>query len=272
MANRKTAEELEAETQELIEVAEALPDEDESEEDNQDNKEEESETDENDEDVVVEDEVEAETEETPEPEQVDPEAELKKKLSASARENQKILAKNRLMNQAVDEAKDIPEPTDEEMELEYSEWDLMDVVSKRLAKEAVVSKRFRERISQAREQSSKIEKWGEEVDKYVDNPQTFLDNPLLEGKQEEFKLFAIEESNNSVPFKILVNAFLFEQSTKKQPAKKGKMFETGSGGPNDNPRPKGDKISIAESELLRKTNYSKYKEMLNAGKIDYSDL
>lgn len=272
MANRKTAEELEAETQELIEVAEALPD-DEPEENEEETTENEISNDgeENDgqEDATVDEE---EVEETPEPEQVDPEAELKKKLSASARENQKILAKNRLMNQAVDEAKDIPEPTDEEMELEYTEWDLMDVVSKKLAKEAVVSKRFRERISQAREQSSKIEKWGEEVDKYVDNPQTFLDNPLLEGKQEEFKLFAIEESNNSVPFKILVNAFLFEQSTKKQPAKKGKMFETGSGGPNDNPKPKGDKISLAESELLRKTNYNKYKEMLNAGKIDYSDL
>jgi len=45
------------------------------------------------------------------------------------------------------------------------------------------------------------------------------------------------------------------------------MFPDGSGGPNDKGKPKGDKITVAESEVLRQTNYNKYKELLQAGKI-----
>ena len=61
---------------------------------------------------------EVEPEPAPEPE---PEVDrLKKKFSASARENQKILAKNRKLNQAIDETNEIPEPTEEELTKEYS--------------------------------------------------------------------------------------------------------------------------------------------------------
>jgi len=212
---------------------------------------------------------EVEPEPAPEPE---PEVDrLKKKFSASARENQKILAKNRKLNQAIDETNEIPEPTEEELTKEYSEWDVMDDMSKKLAKEAVISKRFRERIVQAREEGKKIEKWNEKVDEFTENPQTLIDNPDLEGKVEEFKAFATEESNNSVPFKILIGAFLHETQVAK-PKNKGKMFEVGSGGPNDNLKPKSDKLSVDEARQLRKNDYPKYVEYLRAGKIDLETI
>lgn len=206
----------------------------------------------------------------PEPEP-EPEVDLKKKLSASARENQKILAKNRKLNQAIDESNDIPEPTEEELIKEYPDWEIMSDTEKKLVTEAIISKKFRQRIVQAREEGKKIEKWNEEVDKFVEDPQALIDNPELEGKTEEFKVFATEESNNSVPFKILIGAFLHQNQTAKS-KNKGQMFPTGSGGPNDRPQPKSDKLTVDQAAQLRKTDYAKFKEYLKAGKIDLESI
>src|SRR3990167_1959877 len=127
----------------------------------------------------------------------------KKKSAASARENQKIYAKNRVINKALTDADEIPEPTEEELVSEFKEWEFMTDTEKLLAKETLVSKNWRKLISQAKDQATKIEKWNESVETFIDDPVTLNDNPELEGKTEEFKTFATQETNNSVPFNIL---------------------------------------------------------------------
>ena len=193
--------------------------------------------------------------------------EKKQKLSASAKENQKIYAKNRVLNKALDEADELPEPTEEDLQKEFTDWDVMSDTERTFAKETVISRNWRGKIKEAKDQASKIEKWNDEVEKYADDPQTLLDNPELEGKQEDFVKFAQEETNNSVPYKILVSAFLHEYSSAKK-ENKGAMFISGSGGPNDKLEPKSDKISLDESRKIRETDYNKYKELLMAGKIE----
>ncbi|MCR4324177.1 MAG: hypothetical protein NUV69_00610 [Candidatus Curtissbacteria bacterium] len=194
----------------------------------------------------------------------------KKKSSASARENQKIYAKNRVINKALTDADEIPEPTEEELVKEFPDWDVMSDIEKTLAKETVVSRSWRKVISDAKAQATKIEKWNESVETFVDDPKTLIDNPDLEGKTEEFKEFATKEENNSVPFKILTSAFLHDHSTNK-PNNKGRMFEKGSGGPNDKPQPKNGKLTLEEGRKLRESNYNLWKEKLSAGLIE-SDL
>jgi hypothetical protein len=193
---------------------------------------------------------------------------LKEKLSASARENQKIYAKNRVINKALQEAEEIPEPTDEEMTAKFKDdWELMSEREREQAKEIEISKRWRAKIREASDQAQKIEKWNDSIDEFVEDPQTLMNNPELEGKTDSFREFASKEENNSVPFKILVAAFLHEQSTGKV-QHTGKMFEHASGGPNSKPQPKSDKLSLDEARKLRVTNYPKYKEYLAAGKIE----
>jgi len=199
---------------------------------------------------------------------VEPSKELyKKKFSQSSREAQKLYAKNRVINRALADAEEVPDPTEEELVKEFHDWDLMSDVERTLAKETVISRNWRKTISEAKEQATKIEKWNESVESFVDNPKTLIDNPDLEGKTEEFKEFATQETNNSVPFNVLIPAFLHNHSASKQP-NKGRMFENGSGGPNDKPTPKSDKITLEEARILRETNYSLYKEKLLAGKIE----
>ncbi len=269
---KPTKEELEQQTQEAIEEAEKLA--------NEPLKEEEEVTPE----PETPPEVPEETPEVPEVPEEQPEEQAepseeekealrkkleaeKKKSSASARENQKIYAKNRVINKALVEADEIPEPTEEELTREFPDWDVMSETEKVFAKETVISRSWRQKISEAKEQASKIEKWNEAVDTFVEDPKTLVDNQELEGKTEEFRTFATEETNNSVPFNILVAAFLHEQSKGKQ-SHKGKMFENGSGGPNEKPTLKSDKITLEEARTLRETDYTKYREMLMAGKIE----
>lgn len=200
-------------------------------------------------------------------EQAEPSKELyKKKFSESSRENQKIHAKNRVINQALIEADEIPEPTEEELVKEYPDWELMTDIEKTLAKETVVSRNWRKVISQAKEQATKIEKWVDSVDEFIEDPKTLVDNPELEGKTDEFRQFATEETNNSVPFKILVSAFLHETSTNKK-SNKGRMFERAKGGSNEKPKLKNGMLTIEEGRQLRESNYDLWKEKLKAGKI-----
>lgn len=214
---------------------------------------------------------EPEEEEQEEEKEPEPSPDYKKKFSESSKEAQKIYAKNRKLDQAIDQANEIPDPTKEELESEYSDWEVMSDTERRLAKEALISKKFREVISKAREEARKIEKWVEEVAKFTGNPKTLIDFPELEGKTSDFKEFATMDKHNSVPFNLLVSAFLYEKQKGNRP-KKGKMFETGSGGPNQRPKPPSDKITIEQARSLMKNDFKKYKEYLIAGKIDTSSI
>ena len=238
--------------------------------------EEEPEKEEEPEEEALEEEALEEEEEQAEPSEEEKEA-LKKKLedekkksSASARENQKIYAKNRVINKALADAEDVPEPTEEELVKEFVDWDVMSDVEKTLAKETVISRNWRKVISEAKQQATKIEKWNESVETFVDDPKVLIDNPDLEGKTQEFKEFAIQETNNSVPMNILVSAFLHDHSANKQ-SNKGKMFEKGTGGSNEKFKPKNGKLTLEEGRKLRETNFPLWKEKLMAGQIE-SDL
>lgn len=202
-------------------------------------------------------------------EEAEPSKELyKKKFSESSRENQKIHAKNRVINQALIEADELPEPTEEELVKEYPDWELMTDIEKNFAKETVVSRNWRKVISKAKEQATKIEKWNDSVDEFISDPKNLVDNPELEGKTDEFREFATDNENNSVPFKILVAAFLHNQSTNKT-SNKGSMFVRGKGGSNERPQLKNGKISLEEARKLRVTNYDKWKELNSKGMIDF---
>lgn len=216
---------------------------------------------------VVEVEEEEVEEKKPEPKEIAEEktTRLEKENKASSREAQKIYAKNRVMNQAVIDAELIPEPTEEELQTEYKDWEVMSDIERTLAKETVITKKWRAKIKEAGDQATKIEKWNESVDAFIGDPIVITANPALEGKQEAFAEFASKQENNSVPFKILISAFLFEESTKK--GHKGQMFPTGSGGPNEKPTPKSDKLTIEEGRALRETDYGAWKEKLKAGKL-----
>jgi hypothetical protein len=199
------------------------------------------------------------------------ETELKKKLSASAREAQVLAARNKQFSSVVEEAQALPDPTEGELKVEAVkkgfDFEMMSDVEKQLFKDSVLATKRMEKIGEVARAGKDVEEWNSKVDEFVDNPQTMIDNPRLEGKQEDFKLFSAKQSRRGVPFEDLVSSFLYNYD-KEKPQHKGAMFERGTGGPSDKDQPKSTKLSVDDAALLREKDYNKFVEYLRAGKIE----
>ena len=195
---------------------------------------------------------------------------LKKRQANSSRENYIIEQQNKKMAEALDQAASVPEPTEEELQAKFPTWDELSDFEKDLAKNKVWSDKRFAAIDEASKSFKNIKAWQTKVSDFVSDPKTLVDNPDLEGKEDEFRLYATQnEKRVNVDFQDLIAAFLYTYESKKTRSK-GKMMETPSGGDKKPVKPASTKLSVAESERLRDTNYSEYRKQLQAGNIDDS--
>lgn len=195
-------------------------------------------------------------------------AEKDKKLKASSREAQILYARNKQVQEAIQKASELPEPTDEEMSQEYEDWDVMSDFEKKMARESEASKRRLKAITDVNQQFKDYEAWSNQVDTFIDNPETLVNNPALEGRVEDFKEFATKPTRRGVDFDILISSFLYQIDSSKTPKKKKGMFPKGSGGEGKKAPKPNNKISTDQARELRKSNYAEYKRLLQEGKID----
>jgi len=199
-------------------------------------------------------------------------AEKDKKLKASAREAQILYARNKQVNEAIEQASSLPDPTEDEMKAEYADWDVMSDFEKKMATESLSSKRRINAITNASKGFKDLEEWTKKVDTFVDDPTTLTDNPALEGRVDDFKEFALKPTRRGVDFEILMSSFLYQIDSGKVPRpKKTQMFPIGTGGQQP-PAPKSDKITVEQARSLRETNYPEYKRLLLAEKIQQDDF
>lgn len=220
-----------------------------------------------------------EPEETPEeeddtvpetPEEKKPNGEAKKqdyekRYRDSSTEAQILYAKSKKITDAIEKAGDVPEPTEEELVKEYPEWEEMSDFEKKIAKNDLVKTRKLDAITEATKEFKDMDSWSKKIDEFLAKPETMNDYPELEGKEDEFKIFTLKPTRVNVDFPDLVSAFLYAQTGK--PKKKGQMFETGTGGSKENPKPKQQKLSVEDSRQLRNADYKKYLQYLREGKI-----
>ena len=197
----------------------------------------------------------------------------KKKSIASSQEALILHAKNKKTNEALLKAREVPEPTEEEMKAEYPDWEAMSDFEQKMAKQTLLANKRFAVLDEVAEEFKDSEKHKEKIDGFLDDPKTLVDYPELEGREDEFKLFTAKPTRRGIEFKDLVSAFLYNASAEKskQKKKKGKMFPDGVAGPSE-PGKKAGKISIEDAILLKKTDFKKYKSMLMSGKIDTGDL
>jgi hypothetical protein len=188
----------------------------------------------------------------------------------STKEAQKLAADKKALDDALHEANNLPEPTEDELKVEFPEWAEMSATEQKLAKDSLINKQFREVLQKAEGERRGVSDWFEKVDAFIENPKTLINYQELEGKQEDFKLFAKDKKNRGVGFHLLIPAFLHTHQVevaKQKKNNKGQMFETGSGGSKEKEAPKDDKLSTEEAEKLRNSDYKKYTEYLKAGKL-----
>lgn len=188
----------------------------------------------------------------------------KKKYSESAKENQRIFAKNRKINKAVIEANTIT-VTEEDLISEYGDkWNEWDDVDKKVARDNLINTRRFALINAAVEEGEKIEKWNDSIDAFLDNPETFNEYPELDGKQKEFAEFAKQTKYQGAMMDLLVPAFIGSQTKRET---NGSLMETPTSSKED-PQIKPTKISIAEARRIRVHDYNKWKQLMKDGKIE----
>jgi len=191
------------------------------------------------------------------------EDDAKKKFAKSAQEAQVLHSRIKSFKKA----SEVPDPTEDDLKKEYPEWDELDEFQKKIAKNDLKNTWRNQAIDAVVKESEDVDKWNVKVDEFIDDPANLTKYPDLEGKLPDFKLFTQKPSRTNIDFDDLVKAFLFDVQTNKPAKNKGKMFETGSGGPSDKTKPKSDKISVEQGAILKQTDYNEYKRLLMAGKI-----
>ena len=205
-------------------------------------------------------------EEEPKEEEKEPEKkpDLKERYRQSTREAQVLRNQVVKRDEAVEQAANLPQPTEDEMVSIYPEWDVMDEVQRRMAIKTELSERRTSLIHKATMAGKDITAWYDKVDKFIDDPKTLLSTPQLEGKQEDFKMYATKETHRGADFEVLVKAFLFDFEKEESASKlknKGEMFPKGSGGPSIKDETKPNKVTFAQLKTLRISNYSEYKKV-----------
>ena len=194
-----------------------------------------------------------------------PIVDYKKKYVDSTRGAHDLLEEQKETNKALEEGKNIPAPTDEEMTVIYPDWDVMSDSEKRLAVKTEVADRRFDLLYKASEKSKSNTEWHGAVDKFIENPKTMINYPELEGKQDEFKVYAAKPTYKNADFHLIVKSFLFDNEKVKaaKPKNEGSMFPKGTAGPTvkDNPT---NTISLQELTNIRNSNYKMYKEKLAA--------
>ena len=185
----------------------------------------------------------------------------KKKYVDSTRGAQALLEKDKQMNEAIETAASLPAPTDEEMTAIYPDWDVMSDSEKRVATRSEMADRKFELLHKASSANKSTTEWYGAVDKFIDNPKTMINYPALEGKQDEFKMYAAKPTYKNADFHLIVKSFLFDTAKTVKPKSTGEMFPKGTAGPTVNDKP-NNTIGIQELTNIRNSNYKLYKEKL----------
>ena len=198
------------------------------------------------------------------PEEIEKELEEKnRKLKASAQESIILHSTNKKIQESIMQASEMPLPTDEEMITKFSNWEDLDDFSQKMARENEWNSRKIQAVTSVSQEFRDYNAWEARVNEFVTDPKTITDTPLLDGKEEEFKKFAMKPTRRNVDFEDLVRSFLYDE--KQTVTHKGSMLDTTSAKPKvakDN-----SKLTVEQGRQLRETDYKTWLEYSKAGKI-----
>jgi hypothetical protein len=207
-----------------------------------------------------------EPQEQPSPEPQTPAApDYKQKFVDSQREAILLAERNKVKEAQIESLTKQDTPTDEAMRNLYPEWDKLDDYNKRvLIRQETIAM---QNAATRKEQQDILarQRLDDEVESVMDDPKF----SKLKGREAEFKRFALKPANRGLSAEVIAKAFLFdadESSPAPQPQVTREALPTGSGGPREPLKPK--KISIEDAAVIRKTDFKRYKELLDTNQIE----
>lgn len=189
---------------------------------------------------------------------------FKDKFLASTRESLVQKSQRERYLEKIEEANNLPEPTEEELKSEYSSWENMTETEKLFAKEALHSKKYRAVVGSISEERKQKSAWLEKSESFATNEETLNKYPQLRGKENDFLKFVSKDSRIGMDLDDAVNAWSYGLSQSDKKGHKGSLLSTGTSGDKATKK----ELSVSDIQTLRKRNFKKYQELVSKGKID----
>jgi len=201
------------------------------------------------------------------------EPDYKEKFRASSSEASTQYFKNKQMQEKIDEAAELPEPTIEELHAEArskgTAYDELDEFAQGILKDSLMSKRQFALIKEANDAGKRIDVWAKDVDTFTNSVEVINKYPSLEGSEADFKKYAMKQSRRGMDMEDLLSGFLFQRQgddpvKRTKPRKKDMLLSGGGGGTTPT---EVKKIDAEELRIIRNTNPTRYKQLIKDGKI-----
>jgi hypothetical protein len=200
-----------------------------------------------------------ETPVTPQPQAPD----YKDKFVASQREAIVAAERVNVANARIEQLTKTDTPTDEAMRQLYPEWDQLNEITKTtLIRQETLAMQQVQTLAKQQEIDAR-QKLEDQLDDVIDNSEHA---PKLKGRENEFKRFARNPKNRGIAADTLAKAFLFDVEEPSNPTPMIEALPAGSGGPREPLTQK--KIPIEEAAEIRKTDYKRYKQLLDSNMIE----
>jgi hypothetical protein len=200
---------------------------------------------------------------------VKPPVDFEEKYKESSREAMSLHFKKEKLESLLSGELDVAEPTEEDLR-KYAkdndaDYDDLDTFSKNILKRTLITERKEAKRVTAYEEIKKIDTWAVKVEEFVTSEENITKYPSLEGQEEDFKKFAMKETQRGVDFDLLVGSFLYKNEFTPVKKNKGALFLSRGNGSATPPKPLG--ISASEASSIRVKDPKRYRQLIKEGKL-----
>lgn len=189
------------------------------------------------------------------------------KYSDSTREAQILALRNKTYQDKIDEAENLPDPTEDECIAEYGEaWDERDEFDKNIARQVLKDKRYKEIIRTVRKAQKEEEGHFDNAVAYAKDVEATNQFPALKGREEEFARFASKETRRGLNLEDVAAIFTVSRPVKRV-VPKGAMMER-SNANMDKTKSKPKTLDAQHASILRQTSPKAYEKAIRDGTFD----
>jgi hypothetical protein len=191
----------------------------------------------------------------------------KEKFKNSSRESLNNFFKYKKITDTIDEASNLPEPTEEELitytRVQGAEYGELDEFTKNIVKKTYLNEQKMNRVAEVAKESKEIDKWVEHVDSFLEADETINQFPSLEDRADDFRSYCLKAGRRGMDLNDLVASYLYNlgRSNKK---KSQSLFLSQGNGRNRDVKPVG--MTGADLATIRTTDPKEYRRLIRTGK------
>lgn len=203
----------------------------------------------------------------------DDDVDYEEKFKSSSKEAMVLFFKNKHLNDKIEEAATLPDPTQEDLKqyalMKGAEWDNLDTFSQNILRDSYINDRRFSLIHEASKAGREFEAWEKKVVDFTESPETVAKYPVISDYSGKFRRFCMKEGRMGMNLEDLLASFLFHQEKDgrtKVAKNKKTMFLSGGAGGNEPIKP--PRLTAEQVQSIRVTDPKRYKQLIKEGKID----